>query len=95
MDEINAWGSRYFIIFCDQFVLSITIIYFRDAYGADLNFLAMYVWPEISHRQIAHDSYCCEKFPHSKPFPTKRPPTYLHVGQVSLLSANYYSDIEH
>ena len=56
---------------------------YRDSYGADLNFLARYVWPEIEHRQIAHDSYCCEKFPNAKPFPTKRPPTYLHVGQVS------------
>lgn len=56
----------------------------RDAYGADLNFLARYVWPDISHKQMSHDSYCCEKFPNSKPFPTKRPPTYLHVGQARI-----------
>jgi len=54
----------------------------RDEYAADLNFLEQQVWPEIRDSQIAHDSYCCDRFPNARPFPSKRPITYQHVGQV-------------
>jgi hypothetical protein len=54
----------------------------RDEYSADLNFLEQKVWPDIKNNQIAHDSYCCDRFPNARPFPTKRPMTYQHVGQV-------------
>ena len=93
MDQITAWGSRLDLrlLLHRQLDISVTCRILRDAYGADLNFLAMYVWPEIAHRQISHDSYCCEKFPNAKPFPTKRPPTYLHVGQVKILVGIFYS----
>ena len=32
--------------------------------------------------QLAHDAYTCHKHPNSKPFPTKRPADFQHVGQV-------------
>ena len=35
-----------------------------------------------AHDQMAHDAYTCRKYPNSKPFPTKRPDNYQHVGQV-------------
>jgi NAD+--asparagine ADP-ribosyltransferase len=54
----------------------------RDQYMADLHFLEDKIWPDIKHRQISHDSYCCDRYPNAKPFPTRRPPTYQHVGQV-------------
>ena len=54
----------------------------KDEYAADLHFLEDQVWPDIQHAHIAHDSYCCNRFPNTKPFPTKRPATYQHVGQV-------------
>jgi hypothetical protein len=54
----------------------------RDEYMADLHFLEEKVWPIIKHSHIAHDSYCCDRFPHTKPFPTKRYLNYQHVGQV-------------
>ena len=54
----------------------------RDQYAADLNFLEQKIWPDIKDRQIAHDSYCCDRFPNARPFPSKRPMTYQHVGQV-------------
>lgn len=54
----------------------------RDEYMADLHFLEQKVWPDAKHRHIAHDSYCCDQFANTRPFPTKRPPTFLHVGQV-------------
>ena len=54
----------------------------RDEYAADLNFLERKVWPLIRDDQIAHDSYCCDRFPNARPFPSKRPMTYQHVGQV-------------
>jgi hypothetical protein len=54
----------------------------RDEYMADLHFLEQQVWPDIQEKQLSHDSYCCDRFPGTKPFPTKRPYTYQHVGQV-------------
>lgn len=54
----------------------------RDEYMADLYFLEESIWPDIQYKQMAHDSYCCDRFPNTKPFPTKRYPTYQHVGQV-------------
>lgn len=54
----------------------------RDEYSADLHFLEEKIWPLIETKQVAHDSYCCDRFVNTKPFPTKRPPTYQHIGQV-------------
>jgi hypothetical protein len=54
----------------------------RDEYMADLHFLEQKIWSDIKHKQIAHDSYCCDRYPNTKPFPTKRYSTYQHVGQV-------------
>jgi hypothetical protein len=54
----------------------------RDEYMADLHFLEKRIWPEIQGQQLAHDSYCCDRFPNTKPFPTQRSKTYQHVGQV-------------
>ena len=31
---------------------------------------------------MAHDAYSCNKYPNSRPFPTRRPADYQHVGQV-------------
>ena len=31
-----------------------------------------YVWPWVQDYSIAHDSYFCEKFPNTRPFPVKR-----------------------
>ena len=44
----------------------------RDEYMADLHFLDKQIWPEIKNSQIAHDSYCCDRFPNARPFPTQR-----------------------
>ncbi len=54
----------------------------RDEYMADLHFLEEQIWPLIKNSQIAHDSYCCDRFPNARPFSTRRPITYQHVGQV-------------
>ena len=54
----------------------------RDKYMADLYFLEQRVWPRVKHSQLAHDAYTCHKHPNSKPFPTKRPADFQHVGQV-------------
>ena len=57
----------------------------RDAYMADLRFLETDVWPLIEQRQYAHDSYCCDKYVNTHPFPTKRYLTYQHVGTLVIL----------
>jgi hypothetical protein len=54
----------------------------RDEYMADLHFLEQRVWPEIKYKQISHDSYCCDRFPNTKPYPSRRNKIYQHVGQV-------------
>jgi hypothetical protein len=54
----------------------------RDAYMEDILFLYTTIWPEIKDKQIAHDAYCCERYPNTRPFPTQRYPNYQHVGQV-------------
>jgi hypothetical protein len=54
----------------------------KDQYLQDMNFLAERIWPLVKDKQLSHDSYCCDKFPNARPFPSKRPPTYQHVGQV-------------
>merc|ERR1719329_1127633 len=54
----------------------------RDEYTADLHFLEEQIWPLVKDTQISHDSYCCDRFPTARPFPSKRDPTYQHVGQV-------------
>jgi hypothetical protein len=54
----------------------------RDEYTADLKFLENVVWPDIKNDHIAHDSYCCDRYPNTQPFPTRRLITYQHVGQV-------------
>ena len=45
----------------------------HDAYGADLEFLAADVAPLVAREVLAHDSYSCELFGGSRPFPTRRP----------------------
>ncbi len=54
----------------------------KDQYFQDMNFLREEIWPLIEDKQIAHDSYCCDRFNNARPFPTRRPPNYQHVGQV-------------
>ena len=54
----------------------------KDQYFQDMDFLKEEIWPEVVDKQIAHDSYCCDRYTNARPFPTRRPPTYQHVGQV-------------
>lgn len=54
----------------------------RDEYSSDLHFLEEIVWPEVKDKQMSHDSYCCDRYPNTKPYPLQRFMTYQHVGQV-------------
>lgn len=54
----------------------------KQGYGGDLQFLNEVVWPRVKGDQLGHDAYTCTKYPNSRPFPTKRPDNYQHVGQV-------------
>ena len=54
----------------------------QTTYMGDMNFLNENIYPSIKEKTFAHDAYCCGKFINSKPFPTKRPSNYQHVGQV-------------
>ena len=56
----------------------------KQEYMGDLDFLNQVVWPRpaVKASFLAHDAYSCHKHPDSKPFPTRRPPDFQHVGQV-------------
>uniref|UniRef100_A0A7S3RYX2 Uncharacterized protein n=3 Tax=Emiliania huxleyi TaxID=2903 RepID=A0A7S3RYX2_EMIHU len=56
----------------------------RDKYMGDLDFLNEKVWPGVQASQLSHDAYTCEKYAGSRPFPTRRPADFQHVGQVFL-----------
>lgn len=53
----------------------------KDTYFDDMRFLDKIVWENAESDHIAHDAYCCEQFPHTRSFPTKRYSNYQHVGQ--------------
>ena len=53
----------------------------KNSYVGDMDFLGAIIWPIIQDKIISHDSYHCEKYPNSRPFPTKRI-MKEHVGQV-------------
>jgi len=40
--------------------------------GPDQHFLTTYVYPLIRSRSVIHDSFLCNNYKDSKPFPTKR-----------------------
>ena len=54
----------------------------KTQYMGDMNFLNEDIYPKIKSKVLSHDAYCCGEFENSKPFPTKRPSNYQHVGQV-------------
>ena len=41
-------------------------------WGPDQIFLKKYIWPWARKNSLSHDSYTCEKFPGSVPFPSQR-----------------------
>lgn len=52
-------------------------------YGWDMGFLQSVVWGRVSNVSFGHDAYCCLRYPNNtRAFPTRRPVTYQHVGQV-------------
>ena len=66
----------------------------RNGYGADLVFLCDKVWPQVQYDQISHDSYTCDKFVNSVPFPTRRSNDFQHVGQVFENNQPRWGDIK-
>ena len=53
----------------------------KGGYMQDMYFLADFIYPIIKNNLIAHDSYHCEKFKDSIPFPTERK-NYETVGDI-------------
>ena len=54
----------------------------REEGFADQLFLKSKVWPEVKDKHLSHDAYCCDRYPNTNPFPTRRYKNYQHVGQV-------------
>ena len=60
----------------------LTRTFSQQNYAADLHFLSQAIVPIVKGDILAHDSYSCEKWENSHPYPTKRPDNLQHVGQV-------------
>ena len=43
-----------------------------ELYYFDQHILNQYIWPKVENDSLQHDSYTCDLFPNTKPFPTKR-----------------------
>lgn len=54
----------------------------KNKYDSDQKFLADYVYPLIKNDSIIHDSYHCDIFDNTLPFPSKRNNSMCHVGFV-------------
>lgn len=55
--------------------------YQSTSHEDDQGFLGEIVFPKVKDNYIAHDSACCERFPNSHPFPTRRI-GWEHCGSV-------------
>ena len=54
----------------------------ESEYGDDQRFLRDVVYKKMTGDIIGHDSFSCQRWENSKPFPSKRSANYQHVGQV-------------
>jgi len=48
--------------------------------GNDQNLLSYYAWPLVAYDSLQHDSYLCNSYPGSSPFPTQRNKNNYFVG---------------
>ncbi|XP_069976118.1 uncharacterized protein [Penaeus vannamei] len=44
----------------------------KSRHGVDQEILSKILWPVAQGRMVGHDSYLCEKYPYSVPWPTQR-----------------------
>ena len=64
-------------------------------YMEDMKFLWAKVFPVAKHSLYQTDSYCCQRFEGTHPFPYQRLPNFEHVGQVFMEDNKpRYSDID-
>ncbi|XP_063589656.1 uncharacterized protein LOC134766655 [Penaeus indicus] len=59
------------------------------AWGEDQVILAEILWPAMQGDQVAHDSYFCQMFPETRPFPTERRKGEF-VGAIRALETQRY-----
>jgi hypothetical protein len=77
------WGARRAgVSFVGQLISDWTLRKRVDKYEDDQFFLLNAVWPRVQHSLYTHDSYCCEKFKGSHPFPIQRKDDGEHCGQI-------------
>jgi len=81
----GLWGGRPLQLA----TLQINVQRFSDdamgRYGAgylqDMNFLCNVVWPRVKNHAYCHDSFSCDRYPASHPFPVARIGNE-HIGEV-------------
>ena len=76
----GMWGGKHGAISSMESLIKEW--YNKDEYGADLHFLEDVIYPIVEPIALQHDSYCCDKYPGARPYPSKRYPNYQHIGQV-------------
>ena len=67
-----------FMVYCS---FSAAMVHYGAGYVEDMNFLGRDVWPRVQSVAYCHDSFSCQKYPSSHPFPVKRIGSE-HLGQV-------------
>ena len=73
--QAGMWGGRRKAILQligNQSVVERIAAYKAVDFWADAHFLGNVLWPKIKPYIYCHDSFGCQKFPNSHPFPTKR-----------------------
>ena len=65
----------------------------NQKYLEDMNFLNRVIWPRAQKSLLQHDSFSCDKFGETKPFPTKRV-GWEHTGSVFLNGTMRKGDVD-
>lgn len=79
----GLWGARRkpFLTLFGEGRLSSVMSRYGASYVQDMHFLGSEVWPKVTQVAYCHDSYSCQRYASSHPFPVARVGAE-HLGQV-------------
>lgn len=77
----GLWGARRKPLQAQVGSLRTVMQRYGAGYVEDMNFLGQDVWPKVKDMAYCHDSFSCDRFPSSHPFPVARIGSE-HLGQV-------------
>ena len=67
----------------------------RFKYSADQTILKEYFWPWIQSNMVCHDSFYCQKYKNTQPFPTQRPEGFAnYAGTYNFMRKHQKNSVE-